>query len=82
MYTDLRRPDVSDSARCVCACVQYLYKFTELRSLDPAVLYDPLTSIILKGTVPKTQTSIRSVTIMRRKREPFATHSSKVVKYP
>lgn len=35
----------------------YLYKFTELRSLDPAVLYDPLTSIVLKGTVPKTPTS-------------------------
>ena len=41
----------------VCVCWQYLYKFTELRSLDPAVLYDPLTSIILKGTVPRTPTS-------------------------
>jgi len=41
----------------LCVCWQYLYKFTELRSLDPAVLYDPLTSIILKGTVPRTPTS-------------------------
>jgi hypothetical protein len=33
----------------------YTYKFSDLKSLDPTALYDPLINITLKGTVPKTR---------------------------
>jgi hypothetical protein len=38
---------------------QYKYYFTDLRSLDPDITFDPLLSIPLKGYVPHTKTGIR-----------------------
>ena len=40
---------------------QFSYKFSDLKSLDPQVLYDPLISIPTVGTVPSKNTGLSSV---------------------
>ncbi|KAK2158068.1 hypothetical protein LSH36_178g06035 [Paralvinella palmiformis] len=51
-YTDLWRTVSGDGP----PEYPYLYKFTDLRSLDPSTLYDPLLSIPKFGVIPKEKT--------------------------